>query len=85
MLPYLQALLEAGAQVYEVGGAVRDRLLNRTRDDHDYLVRLLEIEQITKILQRFGKVQLVGQSFGVIKFTPKEDRAAIDFVLPRQE
>lgn len=86
MLAYLRAFLDAGAKLYEVGGPVRDRLLNRPTKDHDYLVRHLTIKQLTHVLKPFGKVALVGQSFGVVKFTPHQNPdQIIDFTLPRKE
>lgn len=86
MTAYLNALQDAGAQIFEVGGTVRDRLLGRKTKDRDYLVRNLTIKQITRVLSPFGKVALVGQSFGVIKFTPHQNHdTIIDFTLPRKE
>lgn len=86
LLPFLCALLDAGASVYEVGGMVRDGFLGRERDDHDYLVRHLPVDIIVRILSPFGTVSCVGKSFGVIKLSPYSHRAStIDFVLPRKE
>ena len=36
--------------------------------DIDIIVRLLSLQQLTSILNKYGKVDLVGESFGVIKF-----------------
>ncbi len=83
---YLRALLDAGAELYEVGGPVRDRFLNRTVKDHDYLVRHLTVQQLQKLLAPFGRTALVGKSFGVVKFNPFGVTAhEIDFALPRVE
>ena len=83
---YLTTLLNSGAELYEVGGVVRDKLLKRTTKDIDYLVRRLSIQQIKEILEPFGKVALVGQSFGVVKFFPHNNtNLTIDFSLPRKE
>ncbi len=71
-------------QIYEVGGAVRDRIryalsLGTGRiDPHkfwsfpseevDYLVTGMPIDALISDLKQFGQVQQVGRSFGVIKF-----------------
>lgn len=86
MNTFLNALAQAGAELYEVGGPVRDRLMGRSAKDHDYLVRHLTVEQIRNVLKPLGQVTLVGKSFGVVKFTPFRDKdMAIDFALPRRE
>ncbi|MBI4211112.1 MAG: HD domain-containing protein [Deltaproteobacteria bacterium] len=87
MQHYFKALQEAGGEVYEVGGIVRDRLLARPIGDADVIVRMLDIDRIVSLLTPFGKIALVGQSFGVIKFSPHDDapRKTIDIALPRKE
>jgi tRNA nucleotidyltransferase (CCA-adding enzyme) len=82
------AILSKG-RIYEVGGAVRDRFLNRTVDykDRDYLVSGIPYQELSEILKKFGKVDLVGRSFGVIKFTQfrGEKKYTFDVSLPRKE
>jgi len=86
MHAYLHALIDAGAEVFEVGGTVRDRLRGHAGKDVDYLVRLLTIKQLSAVLRPFGKVATVGQVFGVLKFTPHQHPdQTIDFSLPRRE
>lgn len=86
MKEYLRTLIDAGAELYEVGGPVRDQLMGRTAKDHDYLVRHLTVGQIRNILEPYGNVTLVGRSFGVIKFNPfRNDGVEVDFALPRRE
>lgn len=86
MKSYIRALLDAGAEIYEVGGPVRDELMGRPIKDHDYLVRKLSVGQIQKILTPHGQVTLAGKSFGVIKFSPFRDKGiSVDFALPRRE
>lgn len=86
MIAYLRALKDAGGIIYEVGGTVRDRLLGHPSKDRDYLVCKLTLKQITHVLGPFGKVAQVGQSFGVIKFTPHQSPdETIDISLPRKE
>lgn len=69
-----QDILEAG-ELYCVGGAVRDRLLglDTAAPDTDYLVRGIPPEDLERILSKHGRVQLVGKSFGVYKFTPDRE------------
>ncbi|MBD3297607.1 MAG: HDIG domain-containing protein [candidate division Zixibacteria bacterium] len=88
--PWLTDLLARG-EVYEVGGSVRDRLWGCAvqAKDRDYLVRNIPIDDLQQILRQHGDVNLVGKSFGVLKFTPRvnegEDRATLDIALPRSE
>ena len=83
---FLNALCSAGGEIFEVGGVVRDRLMNLRSKDADYLCRNLTVEQITNTLKEFGKVSTVGASFGVIKFVPHTNAGTeIDFALPRKE
>jgi tRNA nucleotidyltransferase/poly(A) polymerase len=68
----MRALVDAGGELYEVGGPVRDRMLGRTVSDHDLLCRRLPMPRISALLKPFGKVATVGKSFGVLKFSPRE-------------
>lgn len=85
MEPWQQQLVAAGGRVYEVGGVVRDRLLQRPIKDADYLITGLPIEQLQAILHPLGRVNVVGKSFGVIKFSPRGSDALIDLAIPRKE
>jgi len=86
----VQEILKEG-QMYEVGGCVRDSLMHRAPDfkDRDYLVSGVPFERLKQILKRYGFVDLVGKSFGVIKFTPHHGPAeapqTCDISLPRSE
>ena len=83
----IDGILAAG-RIYEVGGAVRDRFMQgRTVKDRDYLVTGVPYDQLTRILKSHGRVDLVGRSFGVIKFTQhrKEKSYTFDIALPRRE
>ncbi|MBI4125096.1 MAG: polynucleotide adenylyltransferase, partial [Deltaproteobacteria bacterium] len=83
---FLEPLEQAGAEIYEVGGTVRDRLLGIPHKDKDLLVRLLSIDQIKSLLKPFGKVAMVGKVFGVLKFTPHlTPETTLDIALPRKE
>lgn len=85
-MTYIDELIKAGGNVYEVGGTVRDRFLKRKTKDRDYLVTKLTINKISNILKKFGNVTLVGKSFGILKFYPKnEPNQIIDIAIPRKE
>jgi len=67
-----------------VGGYVRDALLNLHSKDIDIeLYNLHSLEMLEQILKPFGKLNLVGKSFGVIKLRLHE--LEIDFSPPRTE
>ncbi|MBI5733751.1 MAG: CCA tRNA nucleotidyltransferase [Candidatus Kerfeldbacteria bacterium] len=74
------------AEVYLAGGAVRDLLLERPTKDYDLVVRGVPADKLENWLERQGKVNLVGKTFGVFKWQPSswpyED---IDVALPRTE
>jgi len=80
-----------GAEIYLVGGAVRDILLERPTKDFDFVVGKVEARELEKFLSGLGEVNLVGKSFGVFKFVPAGFRQgennfeAIDVALPRTE
>lgn len=84
----ISAILTKG-RIYEVGGAVRDAMMNRSVSvkDRDYLVCGVSYMELSQILREFGQVDLVGRSFGVIKFTQRRDRKryTFDVALPRKE
>ena len=78
----------AGAEIFLVGGAVRDIILKRHPIvDYDFVVRGWEINELEKILAGAGKVNLVGKRFGVFKFIPKGKKISepLDIALPRTE
>jgi tRNA nucleotidyltransferase/poly(A) polymerase len=78
-------LLEV-CDLYLVGGTVRDLLLGASANslDEDYLAAGIEVGDLVARLERFGKLNLVGKSFGVIKFTPPSGRT-VDISMPRTE
>lgn len=74
------------AEVYFVGGFVRDLLLGRDTKDIDIVIRGVPARDLQKMLTQNGKVNLVGKNFGVFKFVPKgKIMPAIDIALPRRE
>lgn len=62
-----------------VGGWVRDRLLGSDSKDIDLEVFGLPADRLRRILETFGRVETVGESFQVYKI------ADIDVSLPRRE
>ena len=72
-------------EIFLVGGAIRDALLNRKAKDEDFVIRKVEIEILTKALKTIGSVDLVGKRFGVLKFRPKDTKIQYDIALPRRE
>jgi len=67
--------------VYAVGGYVRDLIRGIPSEDVDILITHHPVEKIIKKIKSYGKVDLVGKSFGVIKFTI--NRKTYDIALPR--
>jgi len=65
-------------------GSVRDYFLNLPIKDYDIEVYALgSMEELEKILLEYGSVNLVGKSFGVLKFV--FDGEEYDFSFPRTE
>jgi tRNA nucleotidyltransferase (CCA-adding enzyme) len=84
--PFVRALQQRGARVYTVGGTVRDELLGYPRKDLDLLVTDLPQPDLLHCLRPYGRVQLTGRTFGVIKLLPHGwDGPPIDVALPRTE
>lgn len=75
---------EKGGSVFLVGGIVRDMLVYGNVDYHDVDVEVygLTIEQLENILSRYGNVNCIGKSFGILKL---DNLANYDFALPRTE
>ena len=61
-------------EVYLVGGALRDIIIGRKVKDFDVLVRGVKLKQLEAELKKYGRVDLVGRRFSVIKFVPKNTR-----------
>ena len=82
----VQAIKSQSGKIYIVGGPVRDQLLNIDKPkDIDYVVCGIPIDDLKKLLRQFGSINLVGQSFGVIKFKPFKSESTYDISLPRKE
>ncbi len=72
------------SRAYLVGGCVRDSLLGIAHKDFDLEVYGVDYETLEKGLSAHGRVDLVGKSFGVIKFSA-ESGGQWDFSLPRRD
>jgi tRNA nucleotidyltransferase (CCA-adding enzyme) len=85
----LVAALPRNAQVYAVGGRVRDEFrtrldgVERPPKDLDYVVTGIPIEQLLARLGEIGRVDVVGASFAVLKF--RHEAGEADIALPRRE
>ena len=58
------------SHIYLVGGCVRDAYRDKPLKDIDIIVEGLTLAEIKHILLPFGQVDIVGESFAVIKFKP---------------
>ena len=77
-------LIKQNAKAIVVGGAVRDYFLELPIKDYDVEVFGLDsIEKLQEILSLFGSVNIVGKSFGVVKFYYEGEE--YDFSLPRRD
>lgn len=76
---------EIGGDMYFVGGCVRDSFIGVKSKDIDLLVTGIELNKLVDVLSKYGKVNMVGESFGIIKFKPFGDVDDYDIALPRTE
>jgi len=78
-----RTLSSAGGRAWLVGGSVRDLLLGQIPKDPDIEVYGLNAGDLHRKLDNIGKVEFVGQQFGVFKLW--KDDLCIDIALPRTE
>ncbi|MEY2410485.1 MAG: hypothetical protein QOF48_3155 [Verrucomicrobiota bacterium] len=71
-------------QAYLVGGCVRDRLLGASNKDFDIEAFGVGYEELAGELSRWGRTDLVGRSFGVVKLTTRAGHS-FDFSIPRRD
>lgn len=69
---------------YLVGGCVRDWVLGVPNKDYDVEVFGLDLDRLASVLSRWGRTDLVGSAFGVVKLTTASG-AIYDFTIPRRE
>src|SRR5258706_7570181 len=84
LLSILLELTAAGFTCLVVGGAVRDSLLGVKPVDFDVEVYGIAYERIAEFLTKHGRVDLVGKSFGVVKFSDGAGNTW-DFSVPRRD
>lgn len=72
------------ANAYLVGGCVRDALAGIEHHDFDIEVFGVGYEELAKALRRWGRTDLVGRSFGVVKLTTAGG-VTHDFSIPRRD
>lgn len=93
---FLRALQKAypRAEVYVVGGAVRDACRKKKSKDYDFVVRGIPMRALEVFLSRHGNVNHVGRRFGILKLIPKGIKKSapasrgfepFDIALPRKE
>ncbi|HIL69314.1 MAG TPA: polynucleotide adenylyltransferase [Verrucomicrobia bacterium] len=71
-------------QSYLVGGCVRDWLMKTPNKDIDIEVFGIDLDSLAKTLSTWGRTDLVGKSFGVIKLKTSSGRI-YDFSVPRSD
>jgi tRNA nucleotidyltransferase (CCA-adding enzyme) len=74
-----RAIENAGGRAVIVGGFVRDRLMGKPSKDIDVEVFGLSLKDLEIVLRRFGEIQSIGRSFGVLQVKG----LSVDFSLPR--
>src|SRR5919205_1346948 len=75
-----QAIHDAGGRALLVGGCVRDALMGTPPKDWDLEVYQLDPARLREILDQFGPVNVVGESFTVYKLGHH-----LDVSIPRRE
>ena len=73
------AVRERGGRALLVGGCVRDQLLGRAPKDLDLEVFGVDSASLRSLLDTFGRVDVVGESFAVYKV------GGLDVAIPRRE
>jgi len=84
-LPFFNEVSQNNGKIYAVGGPVRDLLLQKKSKDLDIIITGIDYDKLSNILQKYGNINLVGQSFGIIKFKETPQSEEIDIALPRTE
>jgi len=81
VLDISRAVQVAGGRAFLVGGLVRDRALGAASEARDYDLEVFGIDgaALRAILEKFGKVNAVGESFTVYKL------GDIDVSIPRRD
>ena len=80
ILELAKAVHSRGGRALLVGGCVRDSLMGNAVKDWDLEVYRLEAAELRSVLDQFGSVNVVGESFTVYKLG-----SDLDVSLPRRE
>jgi tRNA nucleotidyltransferase (CCA-adding enzyme) len=80
VLSLARAIRDAGGRALLVGGCVRDELMGKQPKDWDLEVYDVDAVRLREILDHFGSVNVVGESFTVYKLGPD-----LDVSIPRRE
>src|SRR3984957_5265284 len=72
-------LYTAGFRPLIAGGAVRDAMLGLEPKDVDIEVYGVTYDRLAEFLSKYGRIDLVGKSFGVVKLEGH------DFSVPRRD
>jgi len=81
VLAICKAVRDAGGKAYLVGGLVRDRLMGSTDPARDYDLEVYGVDgaALRPLLEKFGRVNAVGEAFTVYKV------GDIDVSIPRRD
>lgn len=72
-------------EIFLVGGGLRDFFIRGyfSHNELDFLVIGCSLEELIKILKKYGSAVYVGKKFGVIKFFPaNKEKLEYDFAIP---
>ena len=83
VLPLFLAIRAAGGRALVVGGSARDALRGTPSKDLDIEVHGIDVGALLEVLQRYGSVNEVGRSFGVLKL--RMAGHDLDVSLPRRD
>ena len=77
------------AQLFLVGGAIRDAILGKRNKDFDFVICGLSKERVEEWFHSRGRIDEKGRNFGVYKFLPEghspKTTEFVDIALPRSE
>ena len=68
---FIKDIISNNWKPYLVGGCVRDFILGLVPNDIDIIIVGCDKPELIELLKKYGKANLVGESFGVIKFYHK--------------
>ena len=81
VMTVVKAVADAGGRALLVGGYVRDLVRGSFSKDIDIEVHRLVLDDLEEVLGRFGRVDLVGKQFGVLRLRGVD----VDWSVPRRD